>query len=213
MEWLGEVPEGWEIKRLKYLVLRPLQYGANEAAFLVDTDFPRFIRITDIHEDGSLRDDTFKSIPEEIAWPYLLSMGDFLFARSGATVGKTFRYEKSWGRAAFAGYLIRAKLNEEKVISSFVNYYTQSNNYWDWIRSQIIQATIQNVSAEKYANLWLPVPHLHEQRSIAIFLDCEINKLNALMERINNAIENLKEYRTALISAAVTGKIDVREEV
>ena len=51
----------------------------------------------------------FRSIPHETAKPYLLAEGDLLFARSGATVGKTFKYHPSWGKAAYAGYLIRAR--------------------------------------------------------------------------------------------------------
>jgi type I restriction enzyme, S subunit len=151
--WLGEIPAHWEATRLKFLTIEPLKYGANEAAELNDPDLPRYIRITDIREDGSLREETFKSLAEETAAPYFLKQGDLLFARSGATVGKTFRYEASWGRAAYAGYLIRARLDEQRLDSRFMTYFTQSIWYWDWLRSSFIQATIQNVSAERYANL------------------------------------------------------------
>ncbi len=115
VEWLGEIPAHWEVLRLKFLISQPLQYGANEAAELTDPDLPRYIRITDIRDDGSLRDETFKSLPEDIARPYLLDEGDLLFARSGATVGKTFRYKPSWGAAAYAGYLIRARFKKERI--------------------------------------------------------------------------------------------------
>jgi len=69
------------------------------------------------------------------------------------------------------------------------------------------------MSAEKYANLWLRVPPLGEQRGIVSFLDRETARIDALIAKVNEAIERLKEYRTALLSSAVTGKIDVREEV
>jgi restriction endonuclease S subunit len=211
VEWLGEVPEGWEVKRIKYLVTEPLKYGANEAAELNDSELPRYIRITDIKDDGNLREETFRSLPEETATPYLLSEGDILFARSGATVGKTFRYEHTWGRAAYAGYLIRARLDDRHSKSRFIHFFTMSKYYWDWLFSNLIQATIQNVSAERYANLFVPVPQLREQTAIINFLDRETAKIDALSDKVREAIERLKEYRTALISAAVTGKIDVRE--
>jgi restriction endonuclease S subunit len=86
-----------------------------------------------------------------------------------------------------------------------------SKYYWDWLFSNLIQATIQNVSAERYANLFVPVPQLREQTAIINFLDRETAKIDALSDKVREAIERLKEYRTALISAAVTGKIDVRE--
>jgi restriction endonuclease S subunit len=213
VEWLGEIPAHWEVRRMKLLLEEPLQYGANEPAEMMDENLPRYIRITDISEDGRLREETFRSIPEDVAEPYLLEEGDLLFARSGATVGKTFRYEGSWGRAAYAGYLIRARLDPRKGDGGFLQYFTTSSSYWDWLRSNFIQATIQNVSAERYANLAIPVPGLTEQHAIVSCLDREKAKIDALVAKVREAIDRLKEFRTALISAAVTGKIDVREEV
>jgi restriction endonuclease S subunit len=195
------------------VVSEPLKYGANEASEFDDPTLPRYIRITDVDPDGRLRDKTFKSIPEEVARPYLLREGDLLLARSGATVGKSFYYEPSWGRAAYAGYLIRARFNPTKTMPRFVTYFTNSHQYWQWLSFSFIQATIQNVSAEKYANLMIPVPPFEEQRRIVAFLDRETARIDALIEKINNSIDLLREYRTALISAAVTGKIDVRKEV
>jgi restriction endonuclease S subunit len=213
VEWLGEVPEHWEVKRLKFLLKEPLTYGANEAAELDDTDLPRFIRITDVDEQGNLREETFRSLPEEIAKNYLLQEGDLLFARSGATVGKTFFYQKAWGRAAYAGYLIRARLNVKMAFPNFINLITKAGFYHQWVHSMLIQATIQNVSAEKYASFIVPLPPLPEQHAIAAYLDRETAKIDALSAKVETIIERLKEYRTALISEAVTGKIDLREAV
>ena len=212
VEWLGEIPAHWGVKRLKYLLREPLQYGANEPSSHTDSDSPRYVRITDIYDDGTLRGDTFRSIPNDIAEPYLLAEGDLLFARSGATVGKTFRYDPSWGIAAYAGYLIRARFDEGLAAPAFVEYFTRSQSYADWILGNFIQSTIQNVSAERYANLIVPKPPIPEQRAIADFLDRETAKLDALIAKIQEAIDRLRELRIALISAAVTGRIDVREE-
>jgi hypothetical protein len=156
VEWLGEVPEHWEVKRMKFMLSQPLKYGANESAEIDDPDLPRYIRITDIDEDGSLRNDTFRSLPWEVAAPFLLQDGDLLFARSGATSGKSFLYNKDWGICAYAGYLIRARLNQSKAVPQFVRHFTSSISYWQWLSSIYIQATIQNVSAEKYADLQIP---------------------------------------------------------
>jgi len=115
--------------------------------------------------------------------------------------------------ACYAGYLIRLRTNTKKAIPKFINYFTTSLSYRNWLSSVFIQATIQNVSAEKYANLILAQPPVDEQASIVSFLDQETAKIDALITKIREGIEKLKEYRTALISAAVTGKIDVRGEV
>ena len=202
--FIGSIPAHWSIQRLKFILSTPLKYGANEAASSVDPDQPRFIRITDIAEDGSLREETFRSLPEEAALPYLLKEGDVLLARSGATIGKSFFYQSSWGRAAYAGYLIRARINLSKSTPRFLHFFTQSDPYWQWVQSIFIQATIQNISAEKYANLVVPIPPLPEQRAIAEFLDRETAKIDELIGKKRRLIELLKEKRQALISRAVT---------
>ena len=94
-----------------------------------------------------------------------------------------------------------------------MEYYTHSQEYKDWILGNVIQSTIQNVSAERYASLVVPLPPLVEQRAISQYLDSETARLNAPIATVRQAIERLQELRSALISAAVTGRIDVREEV
>jgi type I restriction enzyme S subunit len=179
-------------------------YGANEAAVLEDQTLPRYIRITDVKADGTLDDDTFRSLEEDIAAPYLLQDGDILLARSGATVGKSFQYLVSWGRAAYAGYLIRCRLDKSIIFPRFANYYFQTECYWACIRSTLIQATIENFSAEKYKDLTLPLPAKDEQQQIAAFLDWKTGQIDALIARKQELLEKLKEKRIAVITQAVT---------
>jgi type I restriction enzyme S subunit len=204
VEWLGEIPEHWEVRRVKHIAAESLKYGANEIAEIADPTLPRYIRITDINEDGSLRKDTFRSLPEKLAKPYLLKYGDLLFARSGATVGKSFLYQESWGRACYAGYLIRLRTNITIISPRFLSYFVNSSFYKNWLDSIYIQATIQNVSAEKYANLSVPLTSLEEQVNVVAFLDQEIAKINDLIAKKERLIELLQEQRTAIINQAVT---------
>ena len=205
--WLGDIPEHWEVKRFKFLLSEPFKYGANEAAEIDDPNLPRYIRITDVKDDGNLRDDTFRSLPEEIAKDYILEESDILLARSGATVGKTFIYRKSWGKAAYAGYLIRARVSGQNN-SNFIYKFLQSKLYWDWVKSIFIQATIQNISAEKYSNLFITIPPLNEQEKIAQFLDYKTKQIDELIKKKETLIEKLDEKRTAVISHAVTKGLD-----
>ena len=203
--WLGEVPEHWEVKRLKFMLSEKLKYGANESAESDEPEQPRYIRITDIDEQGNLKDDTFKSLEFEKAKDYLLNVNDILLARSGATVGKSFLYKENLKNfACYAGYLIRARLDQKKFNANFVNYYFQSTGYWDWIKSVNIQATIQNVSAEKYNDFVLSVPTLIEQTAIAHYLDTKLGEIDALIDKQQTLIEKLAEQRTAVITHAVT---------
>jgi type I restriction enzyme S subunit len=204
VEWLGDVPEHWEVRQLRRALAESLQYGANEPAEVDDPSLPRYVRITDISEKGDLRDETFRSLPKDVAAPYLLEDGDLLFARSGATSGKTFLYQTSWGICAYAGYLIRARMDRRKALPEFIKYFTSSSAYWQWLSSIYIQSTIQNVSAEKYAGLQLSLPPLPEQRTIVAYLDRETGRINRLITQKQELIERLKEKHNALISFTVT---------
>jgi restriction endonuclease S subunit len=213
IEWLGEVPAHWEMVRLKYLINGGLEYGANESANEENPEHPRYIRITDFDDAGALRDETFKSLPPDIADEYLLEDGDILFARSGATVGKTFQFKGYHGDACYAGYLIKASPNEKEILSDFLYLFTKSKAYENWKNSIFIQATIQNIGANKYQELEIPVPPLEEQREIVNGLSEELSEIDKVIAREQLLIEKLQELRTSLISEVVTGKIDVRDEV
>ena len=205
IDWIGKIPEHWNCTAFKRLLLEPMQYGANEPAEECDYNNPRYIRITDIKEDRTLRDDTFKSLPLEKAKDYILSKGDLLFARSGATVGKTFLYNED-NAACFAGYLIKAKCNKKKLVPNFVFYYTLSNIYQNWKNSIFIQSTIQNIGADKYSSMPIIVPPLAEQQAIADYLDQRCSEIDDLIALKQQKIEKLKEYKKSLIFECVTGK-------
>ena len=200
IQWLGDIPEHWEVKKLKYIVNGKLEYGANESAELEDRSLPRYIRITDFGNDGKLKEDTFKSLSEEVALGYLLQEGDILFARSGATVGKTFQFKNYQGVACYAGYLIKASPNSNLALSDFVYYFTKSDIYENWKNSIFVQATIQNIGADKYNQLELPIPPLPEQTAIAQFLDEKTAQIDTLIAQKQRLITLLKEERMAFIN-------------
>lgn len=205
IEWIGEIPEHWTFTIFKKFLSEPMQYGANEPAEECNYNDPRYIRITDIKDDGTLRGDTFKSLPLEKAKEYMLNKGDLLFARSGATVGKTFLYKEDYA-ACFAGYLIKARCNKNKLLPNFVFYYTLSNVYQNWKNSIFIQSTIQNIGADKYSVMPIIVPSLPEQQSIADYLDQKCSEIDELISIKQQKIEKLKDYKKSLIFECVTGK-------
>lgn len=212
VEWLGDVPEHWNYSKLKYLLFKPLVYGANESAEDDNPVNPRYIRITDMNDDGSLNSHTFRSLPMKVAKNYLLKDKDILLARSGATVGKNFIYKAEFGKCCFAGYLIRARTHRNKLLAEYAFYFFQSKSYWQYISSSQIQATIQNVSAEKYNDFYISAPtKVEAQTEIVKFLDKQTQKIDNLISKAETAIKLMQERRTALISSAVTGKIDVRD--
>ena len=207
IDWLGDIPAHWGVRRLKSVTMQPLSYGANAAAEFDDPEWPRFVRITDVDDMGRLRDETFCSLPWDVAKGYLLQSNDILLARSGATVGKSFIYQKSWGTSCYAGYLVRARISKMHE-ARFFYWFLNSIPYWEWVRSNFIQSTIQNISADRYANLQIVyTPYKVEQCSIADFIESACAQIDSQREKITSSIECLDEYRSALITAAVTGKI------
>ncbi|ASD21717.1 type I restriction endonuclease [Cryobacterium sp. LW097] len=210
VEWLGSISAKWSVLSLNRLLRSPLKYGANEAAVHDDPEWPRYIRITDFGSDGVLRADTFRSLPPEIAREYPLEGGDILLARSGATAGKSFLVPDDVQPSCYAGYLIRVALNSNRAVPHFLSYFLASSPYAKWRALSVIQATIENISAEKYARMVVPVPPIEEQQEIIRHLDVLTQRIDALSAKAREMIDVLKERRQALISAAVTGKIDVR---
>ena len=208
LSWLLESPRGSIKTRLKFCLAASLQYGATESGD-VDAVGPRYIRITDIAEDGSLSDDSVKFLTEEQASTYLLDDGDVLFARSGATVGKSFVYRSCMGRAAFAGYLIRARLDQRRLLPEYLALLTETHQYWAYLREEETQSTIQNASAEKYANFSIALPSITEQSAYLAQIRPTLDNITRLVFHTMSHVTILREYRASLISGAVTGQLDM----
>lgn len=209
VEWIGKIPKHWKCARLKFLLSEPLQYGANEAAESNNRNWPRYIRITDIDEYGNLKEETFRSLQPDKARGYLLQKGDLLFARSGATVGKTFIFNEDYD-ACFAGYLIKARCGEQ-LLPMFLYYYTNSKQYENWKSSTFVQATIQNIGADKYSLMPIVVPSVKEQHDIVDFIGKKLSTIYDILNRLNEELTDLNSYKSSIITEAVTGKVDLRD--
>lgn len=204
IEWIGEIPTDFSLYKLKYLLSSPLCYGANESGTLYSDILPRYIRITDISPNGTLKNSGMLSLDESSAQNYMLHEGDILFARSGATVGKSFIYHNYYGRAAYAGYLIKASFNR-LVLPEFVYYYTCSSAYEIWKNSIFIQSTIQNIGADRYSNLPISVPNsIDKQLKIVRYLNNFCSKFDAIIYNLQTSIEDYKKLKQAVITQAVT---------
>jgi type I restriction enzyme S subunit len=138
----------------------------------------------------------------------ILKEKDILIVIAGATIGKVAILEKEFlpANTNQAVCFIRLKRQEQ---SKFVWYYLQSDLIRTLVSLNSVQSAQPNLSMGLVKELLFPCPLLPEQQLIATFLDRETAKLDTLITKVESAILKLKEYRTALISAAVTGKIDV----
>lgn len=155
-------------KKLSEFLLTPPQYGANEVAVdWSENSVYRYIRITDIDECGNLKTNDIKTT-SYVDTRYELEENDILFARSGATAGKCLIYKKDYGKAIFAGYLIRFKINPQKLNPMFLFYYTQTKYYKDWVKSIQRPAGQPNINSKEFCSLEIPVFTDNDEENLKI---------------------------------------------
>ena len=175
-------------KTLNELSFTKGEYGAQSASIPYDEKRPRYVRITDINEDGTLNDDFVSSINTDDDTAYKLSEGDFLFARMGATVGKTYAYKN--GNEIFAGYLIRYKLNRQIIVPEYLFWFTKSPTYLTWVKLNQSGAAQPGINAKKYGLMKIPVPPIEEQRRFTRFVE-QTDKSKVLMEQARKLVQIL----------------------
>ena len=163
----GKNPMGWAESTLKEICVGKLSYGSGAAATDYDGE-TRYIRITDITDEGELNDDV-KS-PSTIDEKYLLHDGDILFARSGATVGKVLRFKEKYGRSIYAGFLIRLVPDTKKVIPDYVFGFTRTPFYEEFVRKTQRAVGQPNINAQEYGDLKICIPPMELQNQFAEFL-------------------------------------------
>ena len=157
----------YEVSTLKDIAVKPLAYGATASAVDYDGE-TRYVRITDITDDGALNNDVKSA--SKVDEKYLLNDGDILLARTGATVGKTCRYRKSYGRAIFAGFLIRLVPDISKVLPDYLFQFTKSDYYWDFVKTAQHVVAQPNINAQEYGELQILIPPLEKQQEYVDFV-------------------------------------------
>jgi type I restriction enzyme S subunit len=212
IEWLGEVPSHWEIKKIKQ-VSRLISKGSTPTTIGegFSAEGVKFIKAENISKgrvssqpEFYISDETNQMMKRSI-----LLDGDVLVVIAGATIGKaaTVLIDDLPANTNQAVSFIRPI---DKTISKFLNYWITSDSIKVQILLSAVQSAQPNLSMESLGNLNLVQPPEDEVLRITDFLDFETAKLDQLKQKASKCIELLKEYKTSLISSAVTGKIDVR---
>lgn len=201
--------DDWEQRKLSEMC-GTFEYGLNAAAKEFDGK-NKYIRITDI-DDASreflLSDLSSPDICLDGMSKYLLSSGDIVFARTGASVGKTYIYRENDGIVYFAGFLIRAKVNQDND-AEFVFQSTLSPNYEKYIRITSQRSGQPGVNAQEYGEYDLFAPSKEEQQRIGHFLR-GIDNLITLHQR---KLEEMKKQKKALMQLLLTGIVKTKGEV
>ena len=214
VEWLGEVPAHWEVKRLKYAAT--INPAPTETRNFDDSLEVSFVPMETVGEYGGLELTTTKSLSEVYNGYTYFREGDVLVAKitpcfenGKGAVASGLVNEIAFGTTEL--HILRVKQSLDRY---FLFYLSIGNAFRKLGEADMYGTAGQKRVPESFIlNLVHPLPPFHEQRAIADFLDRETKKIDALVGKVRDAIDRLKELRTALISAAVTGKIDVRDDV
>ena len=162
-------PKGWAMSSLAEVCSIAGQYGSGVPAVEFSQSLPRYVRITDIDSEGNLAPGRVSPGGTSADWSDLkLESGDVLFARSGATVGKTYMYSPGDGDCVFAGYLIRFRTLPTKVLPEVLFHFTRSTAYLCWVIARQRVVAQPNINAKQYGTeLNIPLPPLDLQREFA----------------------------------------------
>lgn len=202
----GEMPVEWNAVKLGDLCTGKPEYGANVSAIDRNDNLPRYVRITDVSDNGHLLRNTWQSINRKAAEPYILKEGDFLFARSGATVGKTYLYRKEDGECAFAGYMIRFRPNPLKLLPEFLFQLAHSDFYYNWVKGMLRAGAQPNINGTEYSGLIIPKPPINEQKEIISILSV----IDKEIDNETNHKQNLETLKKSLMQVLLTGRIRVK---
>ena len=212
IDWLGEIPEHWDVKRARFmLILNPSPHEITLSA----TQEVSFIPMEAIGENGQLCLEQTRPIADVSSGYTYFRENDITFAKITPCFenGKAAKMCHLLNNCGFGTTELTVLRCSSRLNSDYLFYITKSELFRKNGEAWMYGAGGQKrVSDEFVKNFRFAFPPISEQKKIADFLDRETAKIDSLIEKEKQIIEKMKEYRTALISAAVTGKIDVRGE-
>ncbi len=192
----------WVTVPMGSLLARNPEYGVNAPAVPYSENLPTYLRITDINEDGCFLSESKVSVSIPATDENYLEPGDIVLARTGASVGKSYRYRKEDGRLVFAGFLIRIRPEPRKINPIFLANFLTSQQYWSWVGVTSARSGQPGINGTEYSSLPVPVPSseagikvLSEQQKIA---DC-LSSVDELITAQAKKIEALKAHKKGLM--------------
>jgi len=180
----------WQKTRLGEIA--QAMYGYTESASFKDVG-PKFLRITDLQNDGVVWDSVPHCKIDNIDLSkYTLKDGDIVFARTGATTGKSYLVRKP-PLAVFASYLIKLSVSDGRILPDFLYKYFQTQEYWDAINNGVSGSAQGGVNASKLSELHIPLPPLPEQKRIVAILDEAFSGISRAKEIAEKNLANSRE--------------------
>ena len=199
-EFKGE----WEEKRLEE-ICDPPKYGLNSAGIEFD-GIHKYLRITDIDEITHTFSPTDITTPSEFNDEYLLNKNDIVFARTGASTGKTYLYDSNDGDLYFAGFLIKFHVKDAN--ARFVFYQTLTHKYSKWVHVMSTRSGQPGINSEEYGSYKIKLPDIHEQQKIADFL----SNVDSIITAETKILKNLQKKKKALMQKLFTQQLRFKSD-
>ena len=199
-----EIPGSWEWTTVN-IISKSILYGVSESAKA--SGKYKLLRITDIQNNSVQWDSVpYTDFDENKANSYLLNDGDILFARTGATVGKSYLVQGLTEEAIYASYLIRVQ-TYDAVLPQYIKFYFESGYYWEQIEQGSVGVGQPNVNGTILGNLHIPIPPIHEQCRIV----SELSKWMVFIDVIEQGKADLqtviKQTKSKILDLAIHGKL------
>jgi type I restriction enzyme S subunit len=189
----------WKFVQLGKLLKMHPDYGVSAASVPFDEQLPKYLRITDISEEGTYLHEGKVSVDLVPTAESYLEDGDIAIARTGASVGKSYRYRPDDGKLVFAGFLIRLRPDQRKLATAYLAQYLKSGQYWDWIAITSSRSGQPGINSTELSSLQVPLPAddrlLREQQRIA---DC-LTSLDDLIAAEARKLDRLKTHKKGLM--------------
>lgn len=185
----------WNNKKLGECLLQSPDYGLNSPAVPYNPLLNTYLRITDISENGRFISETKVSVDATLTDDNSLHDGDIVLARTGASVGKSYKYRKEDGNLIFAGFLIRIKPNTTKYNSEFIFQYLQTDIYRNWVNITSARSGQPGINSNEYSSLSIPFPSLNEQQKIA---EC-LMSIDELIRLYESKVTLLDQHKKGLM--------------
>jgi type I restriction enzyme S subunit len=199
-----EIPESWEWTTIGEIASSIL-YGVSESS--KDNGKYKLLRITDIQNNKVNWDNVpFTDFDDNKAKSYLLQNGDILFARTGATVGKSYLVEGLSHLSIYASYLIRVQTSNT-ILPAYIKYFFESGFYWEQISLNSIGIGQPNVNGTTLSNLLVPIPPYCEQKRIVDEADSWLNVIDTLDNDIFDLKSKINFTKSKILDLAISGKL------
>ncbi len=219
VEWIGEIPEYWDVSKIKYLLMdgnegiRIGPFGSSLKLEIMDPNFSYKVYgqkhvISDNFEIGSryINESKFKEMKK-----YEILPGDILVTMMG-TIGKCKVIQNNIEKGIIDSHLIRIRVDLSKILAKFLELTIEKNHYTFEAMKYLSNGTVMSgLNSTIVKDLTVVLPSIRIQDKIINYLNKKIKKINNLIQKTKQSIEKYKEYKKSLIFEAVTGKIDLRD--